>query len=63
VAAIQKEVETLDPQEQDRLVAFLAILRHSRDPAHRAELTRRLNDQDPSQWISLSEVKERLGIA
>jgi hypothetical protein len=55
VAAVQKEVLNWDSEDQEQLAAFLGILRRHRDPEHKAELTRLLNDKDPSHWLSLSE--------
>jgi hypothetical protein len=59
-AAVQKEVECWDDEEQDRLAAYLAALRLRRTEEHGVELRRRLDDRDPESWMSLDEVRSRL---
>jgi hypothetical protein len=54
---VEKEVATWAPHEQDRLAAFLTVLRLRRTPEHTRELTRRLDDRNPSSWVSLDEVR------
>lgn len=60
LAIIQKEVETLAPEEQDRLAAYLTVLRMKRSPAHAEELSRRLDDRNPDHWMTLDELKAKL---
>ena len=60
LAVIQKEVETLAPEEQDRLAAYLTVLRMKRTPGHAEELSRRLDDRNPDHWLTLDELKEKL---
>jgi len=54
---VEREVATWAPEDQDRLAAYLAVLRLKRSPDHIQELTRRLDDRDPVNWVSLNEVK------
>ena len=51
--AVEKEVASWAPEEQDRLAAFLTVLRLKRTPDHVQELTRRLDDRDPTHWLGL----------
>jgi hypothetical protein len=44
----EKEVATWAPEDQDRLAAYLTVLRLKRSPDHTQELTRRLEDRDPA---------------
>ena len=55
---VEKEVATWAPEDQDRLAAFLTMLRLRRSPAHIQELARRLDDRDSDNWVSLDEVRE-----
>jgi hypothetical protein len=55
---VEKEVATWAPEDQDRLAAYLTVLRLQRSPGYAQELTRRLDDRDPANWVSLAEVKE-----
>ena len=57
---IQKEIETWNTDDQDRLAAYLTVLRLKRDSNHADELKRRLEDKDPQNWLSLDEVKKSL---
>jgi hypothetical protein len=54
---VEREVASWAPEEQDRLAAFLTVLRLKRAPGHVQELTRRLDDRDPANWVSLDEVR------
>jgi hypothetical protein len=54
---VEKEVANWAPEEQDRLAAFLTVLRLKRTPDHVQEMTRRLDDRDPANWVSLDEVR------
>ncbi len=54
---VEKEVANWAPEEQDRLAAFLTVLRLKRTPDHVQELTRRLDDRDPANWMSLDEIR------
>lgn len=56
---VEKEVATWVPEDQDRLAAYLTVLRLKRSPDHTRELTRRLDDRDPANWVSLDEVRAR----
>jgi hypothetical protein len=54
---VEKEVAAWSPEDQDRLAAYLTVLRLKRSPDHAQELTRRLDDRDPAHWVSLDEIK------
>jgi hypothetical protein len=57
---LQREAENLTPEEQPKLIAFLVGLEVRHDKAYRSELTRRLDDTDPSSWISLKEANKEM---
>jgi len=59
---LQHELESLPPEQQDRLSAFLTSLRMRRDGII-SELTRRLDDKNQQNWLSWSEVKTDLADA
>jgi hypothetical protein len=54
---VEKEIATWSPEDQDRLAAYLTVLRLKRSPDYAQELTRRLDDRDPAHWVSLDKVK------
>ena len=69
VFAIQSEVAqiiaaklaaTLSPEEQNELTAFLFHLRHRGDVAYQAKLKVRVDDKDPSHWLTPEEFEKRL---
>jgi hypothetical protein len=58
VEQIKEEVSNLPEAQQDHVVAFVVHLRHARDPGTRQELSRRMDDHEPSHWISVGQLKE-----
>ena len=57
LAIVEKEVATWTPDDQDRLAAYLTVLRLERSPDHARDLTRRLDDRAPSSWVKLSDLE------
>jgi len=60
VEELKKTVATLSPGEQNELTAFLFHLRHRGDVAYREILKARVNDKDPSHWLTPEEFEKRL---
>jgi hypothetical protein len=58
MAELLREVADLSPERQNELAAFLLHLRLKRDPAWRAELTHRIDDKNPDNWVSLDDWKK-----
>ena len=50
IATLQQEVQALPAEDQDKLAAFLLSLRMKRDGLLE-EISRRLDDRDPSVWV------------
>jgi hypothetical protein len=61
VEELKKTVATLSPGEQNELTAFLFHLRHRGDVAYQAMLKGRVDDKDPSHWLTPEEFEKRLG--
>jgi hypothetical protein len=59
VEQIKAELVDMPQEQQDQLAAFLVHLRHQRDPNVRREITNRIDDHNPANWLSLSELKEK----
>ena len=55
---IKEELASMPEEQQDHLVAYVVHLRHLRDPQARRENTRRIDDLEPSHWISVDQLKE-----
>ena len=56
---IKTEIAGMAPEHQDRLAAYLVHLRHQRDPRVAREIRAKIDDKDPANWLSLSELKEK----
>lgn len=57
-AEIQREIVALPPEEQRRLMGFLAGLQLSREEG--AQLRTRFSDERSSTWIPADEMEKRL---
>jgi len=55
---IMREVASLTPAEQTRLLQHLMQLRHQRDSGWRDEMAARIDDREPSHWVSANVLKE-----
>ena len=60
VEELKKTVATLSPGERNELTAFLFHLRHRGDEAYQAMLKARVDDKDPSHWLTPEEFEKRL---
>lgn len=60
---LQQAVTKLSDIQQRKLTAFLVKLRLERDPSMLQELSRRLDDTNSENWISLTDAKKHLGDA
>ncbi len=59
-AELKSEVDRLSPEEVQKLKAYLTLKDRLNDPEFRQEISRKLNDPDPSRWLTLEEVEKRL---
>ena len=60
VEELKRTVATLSPGEQNELTAFLFHLRHRGDVAYQAKLKARVDDKDPSYWLTPEEFEKHL---
>lgn len=60
MAELRHEIASLSPACQNKLAAFLLHLRMQNDAAWHAEMTRRIDDKTPSNWIELKNRKREL---
>jgi len=60
MAELMRTVASLPAAQQNELAAFLLHLRLQHDPAWRAEMARRVDDQDPANWTTLEDWKKEL---
>jgi len=59
---IQQEITTLDETTLRRLIAYAVVLQDRKAGQTAATLARKLDDPDPSRWVSLEELDRRLGL-
>jgi hypothetical protein len=57
---LKKELAALSAKEQAEMAAFLFQLRRQSDADYQAALNRRLNDKDPSHWLTPDEFERCL---
>lgn len=58
MAELMREVSSLPADQQRELAAYLLHLRLQNDAAWRSEMTRRIDDKSPSNWIDLQDWKK-----
>jgi hypothetical protein len=61
MAELMREVAALPQKRQNELAAFLLHLRLQQDPAWRTEMTRRIDDRNPKNWVRLADLEKSLG--
>jgi hypothetical protein len=62
MAELMREVASLTSAQKDELAAYLLHLRLAQDQTWRTEMARRIDDQDPSHWLTLEEWKRELAL-
>ena len=60
IAELKAEVDRLSPKEREQLTAYLLMKNRLLDPKLRRKLTKKIDDKDPSHWITLEELEKRL---
>ena len=60
--ALQKEVATWPEPQIRKLQAYLVSLQRQRDKAAMERLAAKIDDNDPSHWVSLEDAEKRLGL-
>ena len=60
MAELMREVSSLPDDQQKELAAYLLHLRLQHDAAWRSEITRRIDDKTPSNWVDLQDWKKEV---
>ena len=60
VQDIKEQLAALPQKEQDEVVAFLFHIRHAGDADYQSHIMRRMDDRDPSHWLSPDEFEREL---
>ena len=61
MAELMREVASLPAERQNELAAYLLHLRLQHDAVWRSEMTRRIDDHTPSNWVKLEDWKKESG--
>jgi hypothetical protein len=56
MAEVMREVADWPRVRQNKLAAFLLHLRLREDPVWRTEMTRRIDDRNPKNWVRLEDL-------
>jgi len=63
IDALKEEMAHLDLKSRKHLVGYLLSLNErEEDPEYLAKLGRKIDDKDPSHWITLEELERRLDL-
>jgi hypothetical protein len=62
VGVLKSELVALESKARRQMIAFLLTSEEKDNQEYRQELARRLDDEDPTHWISLDELDRRLGL-
>ena len=60
VQQLKQELAILSDSERAEVSAFLFHLRHNSDADYQAAIRRRMDDKDPSHWVTLAELESRV---
>lgn len=60
VQNIKSEIESLSADERRQLAAFLVTLRHRDLAEYRSTVAKKIDDNNPANWISLEEYDQRV---
>lgn len=61
MAELMREVSNLPAEQQKELAGYLLHLRLQHDTAWRSEMTRRIDDRTPANWVDLQDWKKEVG--
>ncbi len=62
IESFQQEITTWDDATLRRLIAYAVVLQDRKAGRSAADDAGKLDDPDPSGWVSLEELDRRLGI-
>lgn len=62
IAELKAEVDRLSPEDTKQLMSYIAVKRRLFTPEIIEELSRKIDDKDPSHWLTLEEFGKRLGL-
>jgi hypothetical protein len=60
VQEIKHQLAALPRSEQDEVIAYVFHLRHADDTEYESKIARRLEDRQPSHWLSPDQFESEL---
>ena len=60
MAELMREVSNLPAEQQKELAAYLLHLRLEHDTAWRSEMTHRIDDRTPANWVDLQDWRKEV---
>ena len=62
VEELERELSGLADAERHRIMAYLVSIEDQKHADYMEKLARKIDDKDPSHWITLEELEEKLGL-
>ena len=62
IEALKQELAGLDDDKRHHIMAFLIAIEDRKDPEYGAKMARKIDDNDPSHWVTLEEFEKRLSL-
>jgi hypothetical protein len=62
IEAIKQELAGLDAAGRQQIIAYLVSINQRENPEYRAKMARKIDDNDPSHWLTLEEFEKRLSL-
>jgi hypothetical protein len=62
IDAIKQELAGLDVARRNEIVAYLLSINDQNNAPYRSSLTRKIDDKNPTHWLTLEELDRRLSI-
>ena len=60
VQEVKDGLAMLSQPQQDEVIAYVLLQREMEDPSFQADLARRMDDKDPSHWLTLEQFEREL---
>ena len=62
IDAIKQELAGLDADGRQQIIAYLVSINQRENPEYRAKMARKIDDKDPSHWLTLEEFDQKLSL-
>lgn len=60
IDVLKRELAGLAPGDRRQIMAYLVSLQHQAEADYRANMARKIDDQDPTHWVDLDVLDRRL---